>query len=164
MCPVPSISSFGRINNDSARLWPSARAEVQAFVGLLPAIVSCWTRDWCSSVVATDASECGFGVCLKECKKDVGEIIGRTSERARFRKSHPDTPGARKTFCDQHRRGFDSRGDLVDLIEKDDATAKMMLVPVNGFPKVPLEVVEDNGWMDVASGRWRHRNESIIVL
>ena len=48
--------------NDSARLWPSARAEVQAFVGLLPAIVSCWTRCWCSSIVATDASEHGFGV------------------------------------------------------------------------------------------------------
>ena len=66
--------------NDSARLWPSARAEVQAFVGLLPAIVSSWTRGWCSSIVATDASEYGFGVCLKECKKDVCEIIGRTSE------------------------------------------------------------------------------------
>ena len=56
---------------DSARLWPSTRAEVQAFVGLLPAIVSCWTRGWCSSVVATDASEYGFGVCLIECRKDV---------------------------------------------------------------------------------------------
>ena len=55
--------------NDSTRLWSSARAEVQAFVGLLPAIVSSWARDWCSSIVATDASEFGFGVGLKECEK-----------------------------------------------------------------------------------------------
>ena len=80
------------------------------------------------------ATEYGFGVCLKECKKDVCEIIGRTSERARFRKRHPDTPGARTTFFDQHRLGFDSRGDLVDLIENDDAAGEMMLVPRGGFP------------------------------
>ena len=92
---------------DSARLW--SRAEVQAFVGLLPTIVSNWTRDWCPSIVATDASEYGFGVCLKECKKSVWENIGRTSERAR--KCHPDSPGARTTFFDQH----------------DDATSEMML-------------------------------------
>ena len=39
-----------------------------------------------------------------------------------------------------------------------------MLVPIDNFPEVPLEVVEASGWIDVASGRWRHRNESIIVL
>ena len=65
-----ALNKFIRANyNDSAKLWPSARAEVQAFVGFLPTIVSSWTRDWCSSIVATDASEHGFGVCLKECKK-----------------------------------------------------------------------------------------------
>ena len=114
--------------------------------------------------MATDASEYGFGVCLKDFKKDVFEIIGRTSERARFRKCHPDTPGARTTFFDQHRLGFDSRGDLIDLIETKDATAEMMLIPVDGFPEVPLEVVEASDWVDVASNRWRHRRESIIVL
>ena len=65
-----ALNKFIRANyNDSARLWPNARTEVQAFVGLLPAIVSSWTRDWCSSIVATDVGEYGFGVCLKECKK-----------------------------------------------------------------------------------------------
>ena len=118
-----ALNKFTRANyNDSARHWPSARAEVQAFVCLLPAIVSSWTRGWCSSFVATDASEYCFGVCLKECKKDVCEIFGRTSERARFRKRHPDTPVARTTFFDQHRFGFDSRSDLIDLIENDDHT------------------------------------------
>ena len=85
-----ALNKFIRANyNDSVRLWRSARAEGQAFVCLVLAIVGCWTRGWCSSVVATDASEYGFGVCLKECKKDVCEIMGRTSERARFRKCHP---------------------------------------------------------------------------
>ena len=69
-----------------------------------------------------------------------------------------------KTFFDQHRLGFDSRGDLIDLVEYDDVTAEIMLVPVDNFPEVPLEVVEASGWIDVASGRWRHRNENIIVL
>ena len=134
---------------------------MQAFVGLLHAIVSSWTRGWCSSIVATDASEYGFSVCLKECKKDVCEVIGRTSERARFRERHLDTPGERTTFFDQHRLGFDSRGDLIDLVENDDVTAEMMLVLVDNFLVVPLEVVEASGWMDVASGRWRYRKENV---
>ena len=138
---------------------------MQAFIGLLPAIVSSWTRYWWSSIVATDASEYGFGVCLKRMSKKLSaKNIGRTSERARFRKCRPDTPGARTTFFDQHRLGFDSRGDLIDLVEYDDVTAEMMLVPVGNFPEVPLEVVEASGWIDVASGRWRHRDENIIVL
>ena len=60
--------------------------------------------------------------------------------------------------------GFHSRGDLIDLIENDAATAEMMLVPIDGFPEVPLKVVEASGWVDVTLDRWRHRNESIIVL
>ena len=112
--------------------------------------------------MATDASEYGFGICLKECF--VTSSDGRSSERARFRKCHPDTPCARTTLFDQHRLGFDTRGDLIELIENDDATAERMLVPVDSFPEVPLEVVEGSGWIDVASGRWRHRNENIIVL
>ena len=96
-------------------------------------------------------------------QKGVCESIGRTSERARFRKCHPDSPGARTTFFDQHRLGFDSRGDLIDLIENEDTTGETMLVPIDSFREVPLEVVEASGWIDVASGRWRHRNESIIV-
>ena len=64
-----ALNKFIRANyNDSVRLWTSATAEVQAFVGLPPAIVTSWTRGWCSSIVATDASEYGFGVCLKERK------------------------------------------------------------------------------------------------
>ena len=69
MCRLPSIYLIRANYDTSAKLWPSARAEVQAFVGLLPAIVSSWTRSWCSCIVATDASENGYGVCLKECEK-----------------------------------------------------------------------------------------------
>ena len=48
----------------------------------------------------------------------------------------------------QHGLGFDSRGDLIDIIEHEDATGEM-----------PLAIGEDSGWIDVASGRWRHRTE-----
>ena len=97
-------------------------------------------------------------------QNDVCETIGRTSERARFRKRHPDTPGARTAFFDQHRLGFDSRGDLIDLDENEDATAETVLIPTDDFPEVSLEIVEANGWVDVTSRRWRYRDENIIVL
>ena len=85
-------------NNNSARLWPSARAEVDAFVGLLPAIASSWTRD------------------------------------------------------------------LIDLDENEDETTETMLIPTDDFLEVPLEVVEASGWVEVAAGRWRYGDETIIVL
>ena len=137
----------------SAMLRPSATAEVQAFVGLLPAISSSWTRDWCSCIVATDASEYGLGVCLKECEKIVCQTIGRTSERARLRKCRTNNIRARAAFFEHHRLGFDIYGDLVDLDENDDASAETRLTPVDNFPEVPLENVEASGWKDVASGQ-----------
>ena len=48
-----ALNKFIRANyNDSARLWRSARTEVQASVGLLPAIASSWWRQMQASMVS----------------------------------------------------------------------------------------------------------------
>ena len=57
--------------------------------------------------------------------------------------------------------GFGTGGDLIDLDEVEDAAAETMLIPVDNFPEVPLEVVEASGWKDVASGQWRYKDENI---
>ena len=49
---------------DPCPLWRSARTEVRHFLALLPLLVSDWTLQWCSNVVASDASLSGFGVCV----------------------------------------------------------------------------------------------------
>ena len=60
------------------RLWPTARAEVQRFVGFCLS----WTRDWCSTMVATGASEYGIGVRLKSAKKLSAKVLdGPVNER-----------------------------------------------------------------------------------
>ena len=59
---------------------------------------------------------------------------------------------------------IDSDLTLVDLDDNEDATAETMLIPIDGFFEVPLEIVEARGWVDVASGRWRYRDENVIVL
>ena len=57
-------------------------------------------------------------------QKNVCEIIGRTSERARLRRCHPDTPGARTAFFDQHKTLFRiSAAILVRHWTKRDYTA-----------------------------------------
>ena len=76
-----------------------------------------WTRSWCSCSVATDASENGHGVCLKECEKAVCQTIGRTSQRARFRKCRTNDTGARTALLDYHRLGFDTGGGLIDWMK-----------------------------------------------
>ena len=76
-------------------------------------------------------SEYGFGVCLKEFEKVVCQTIGRTSERARFRKCRTNTIGARTAFFEHHRLGFDTCGDLIDLDDNDNASAGTGLIPVD---------------------------------
>ena len=144
--------------NDPARLWPSARAEVQTLIGLLPIIASSWTRSWSSTIVATNASDHGYSVCLKECEQTTHETLDGpvnvpASENA------AQTSKARTAFFDQHRIGFDTREDVVDLDEGDDPTSGMTLTAVDNFAEVPLEVVEATDWKDVGSRRWRRQDE-----
>ena len=105
-----AVNKFIRANyDDSARLWPSARADVQAVVALLPAIVSSWTRGGCSSIVATDASEYGFGVCLKECKNmSVKSSDGQANEH--------DSANAIMTLLMQARRSKINIGSDLTLV------------------------------------------------
>ena len=44
-------------------LWPTARDEVRAFLGVLCLFVSDWTLQWCPYPMASDASEDGYGIC-----------------------------------------------------------------------------------------------------
>ena len=118
-----ALNKFIRANyNNSARLWPSARANAQAFVGLLLAISDAQANEHDANAILTLLR------ALINIGLDLTLVV-----------------------------------TLVDLIENDDAAGEMMLVPIDGFPEVPLEVVEASGWMDVASAGWRYRNENIIV-
>ena len=66
-------------------------------------------------MVATDASEHGYGVCLSESCVKVFGGIGRVSERSRFRK-RPYITGARESFYGKYGLNFNSAGELKDTL------------------------------------------------
>ena len=67
-------------------LWESAREEIAAVLGVLPILGSDWTLPWLPEVLATDASEEGYGCCLGRWDEADVSAAGRVAERGRFRR------------------------------------------------------------------------------
>ena len=56
-----STCSLASLNHRREHLWISARAELEAFVGVMILIESDWARPWLSGVLVSDASLSVFG-------------------------------------------------------------------------------------------------------
>ena len=63
--------------------------------------------------------------------------------------------GARTTFFDHHRFGFDTCGDLIDLNEIEDTSAETVL----SLTEVPVEVVEAHGWKGSRVNRAQNQSD-----
>ncbi|CAK0833577.1 unnamed protein product, partial [Prorocentrum cordatum] len=67
-----------------APFWPSVADELRAFAGLMVLLVSSWESDWNPLVVATDASETGYGICSRWFDPATVAAVGRCRERDRY--------------------------------------------------------------------------------
>ena len=65
-------------------LWPTCRAELEAFRGIMVLLCSSWRGGWSPLVIATDASESGYGVTGSFWKEHEVAEVGRGLERRRF--------------------------------------------------------------------------------
>ena len=77
-------------------LWAGARQEMEHALGLLPLMSASWIRSWSPVVVATDASEHGFGVCESVWPLAAVRQHGQVLERSRFKRDAGR--GARESF------------------------------------------------------------------
>ncbi|CAK0826014.1 unnamed protein product, partial [Prorocentrum cordatum] len=66
-------------------LWPSARDELRAFLGMMPLLCSDWWPGWNRLASASDASEWGFGLSTSLWSDEEVKTAGRARERGRFR-------------------------------------------------------------------------------
>ena len=107
-----------------------------------------WRLPWFPRPVATDASETAYGVCFGSWPEGATATVGRTSERARFRR----LPGksAREHFFQQSGIAQDDDGHWIasrppDTVEWEE---------VKDFPEVPLELLAAEaaaqGWKEEA--------------
>ena len=93
-------------------LWSSARAEMSAALGILPLVCSDWALPWQGEVLATDASESGYGVCLGAWPIEVVRSTGRVCERSRFHRAAGHS--ARDAFFEKAGLVRDDEGQWVD--------------------------------------------------
>ena len=126
-----------RIGPSRGILWDTVRDELRAFQCLMVLLVAAWDRGWVLVVLASDASEWGYGVpaMWSEAAK-----TGRVAERSRFRL--PGVPSARAA-------AFQAAGDLQRWAQEvgvDEESLREVLPEVSGrwelderFPEVPTD-------------------------
>ncbi|CAK0813206.1 unnamed protein product [Prorocentrum cordatum] len=134
-------------------LWDTARQEMLTAASLLFLMDASWTLPWSPGVVATDASEEGFGATVSEWgPQDVSEV-GGILERGRFRK----LPGvsARSRFF----------GSLEELgSEADEGEFDRPYDVDSSFPEVPHKLLSQAHWSTLLAGPWKYFDEGIFTL
>lgn len=137
----------------NVELWPSVRAELRAFKGLLPLLGSDWVMGWSETVTASDAGPTGWGVCVSRwAPKDVARH-GRVSERARFR-CRAALP-AREAAA---RAAVATFG--LDTAEAPFGEGDLTVDP--SFPEIDSRLLHRSLWKVAKYGRWTFE-EGILV-
>ena len=86
LATVCACYEFVRKSYDSCtRIWASVRRELRWMRSLLPLLESDMSLPWLHTVVASDASDTGMGVCIRSLDSHQVARVGRLSEKWRFR-------------------------------------------------------------------------------
>ncbi len=140
-------------------LRPSEVHECKIFAGILPLLFSDMRRQWRSTIICTDASPEGYGICSLDAGSDVARSLGRWQERWRFRRLAPEEwkPRSRASGWDPFRDASTVRGTF---FEEDDLD---QYISNEDFPEVPSSLLRPSRWQTVSMGRWRDTSESITI-
>ena len=74
-----------RLGSSRGILWDTVRDELLAFQGLMVLLVAEWDRGWLPLVLASNASEWGYGVTSMSARSSEIAKVGRVAERSCFR-------------------------------------------------------------------------------
>ncbi|CAK0882805.1 unnamed protein product, partial [Prorocentrum cordatum] len=134
-------------------LWDTARQEMLTAASLLFLMDASWALPWPPGVVATDASEEGFGATVSEWDpQDVSEV-GRILERGRFRKL-PGVSARSRFFGSLEELGSEADGGEFDRPYEVDSS----------FPEVPHKLLTQAHWSTLLAGPWKYFDEGIFTL
>ena len=129
----------------------------------MPALRAEWSRPWSPEVVASDASELGFGVCRACWDSASTAKVGRQSERERFRRigGHNARESALTSagFVRDDVTGQWAAGELDDE-EYLEASGWQL---DGSFVEVPASMLSSSDWSVACQGHWR-RDEHIVHL
>ena len=139
--------------DDSVRLWPSVRKELNWISSLLPLFRMKLNCSWGTDVMASDSSPWGVGICSRKLDVKTVQEFGRVSERWRYK--FEDAAHARK-----HALGEAASTEAGN----DDGGAKdssgyghsfSTFIINNGFNEVPESIMKREDWSVVWSRPWK---------
>ena len=135
------------------------RQEVSIFIGLIPLLVGDLRRGWSESILCTDASPHGYGVCQREIKQQQVREVGRWQDKWRFRHLDPAEWRPR-----QRAAGLSGLADWETVLGMMEVDSIDDLYTYNGyFPEVPHDWTEPSQWRTQLMGRWRDTSQHITA-
>ncbi|CAK0856443.1 unnamed protein product [Prorocentrum cordatum] len=149
---------------EAAPLWPTARAEMVAFRGLMPLLRGDWTLPRCPLVCLSDASEHGCAVSASLFEPAAVKEIGRVQERSRFRRLGGHS--ARARFFASNGIVMTSAGtfkDAADLGEHDEVAPQTQWGLDRTFKEMAAEIFSGPRWTDLVARGWLNTSEDILV-
>ena len=143
-----AVYKYVRAEKACGSLWRAAQQEILQASSILPLMCTSLDLPWSSTVMATDASEVGYGVCERQLDSDRVALIGRTCEQWRY-----SVEGAIKART--HALGQDA-APLDEGRHYDRARVRD-----TDFNEVGVDVLDSSSWHVVFSGEWQH-HENIL--
>ncbi|CAK9019752.1 1 [Durusdinium trenchii] len=138
------------------RLNHQEQQECRIFSGIVTLLVGDLRRQWSSVITASDASPSGWGICELESSPLVAQLHGRWQERWRYRRLDPGEWRPAKRAL--HRDPFsDPLSVKAGLEEINNYTSN------EGFPEIPLSLLDPQNWKTVSMGKWKHTEEHITL-
>lgn len=154
-----SLYDFSMKGYKRMMLWPSAVRECRNFCGILPLLVADMRREWSPTILCSDASPSGYGICERYLDPKEVEQVGLWQERWRFKRLPPEEwkPRDRALHLDpfsdlRTARADPDVGELTDKFTRNEA-----------FEEVPQHLLKPEDWKIAFSGLWKHKGEHITL-
>lgn len=159
MCIFRRLYDFVHSGSSPRRLNHAERLECEIFSGIIPLLVGDLRRQWSDVITASDASPSGWGLCEMDSSPVVAQLHGRWQERWRYKRLDPGEwrPRERALHRDPFSDPFSVKGTLDSVDDIANYTYN------EGFPEIPLALLEPEHWKTVSMGSWKHTDEHITL-
>jgi len=135
------------------------RLECRVFVGLVPMLFAALRRPWSSTVICSDASPQGFGLCEREDNISRIRDMARWHERWRFKRLDPCEWNPRRRAM-----GSDVVADMGTVLGvNEDERLLEQYVQNDDFPEIPKQFMDPKSWKTCLMGKWGRQDEHITL-
>lgn len=135
------------------------REECWNFIGIIPMLFADLRKPWSTTVVSTDASPEGYGMCESTLTAKEVRSMGQWNERWRFRRLPAAEWAPRRRALAR-----DVFGDVRTVIGDANTWDECQQYSHNdAFPEIPPRFLSPSRWKTVGLGKWGNTQEHITL-